>query len=145
MEQLQFDGGTAVTAIAFIYTVLLGPICEELTFRGLTFNLARRSVGDSSANILQAVLFAGMHANPMQSAYTFVFGYLLGKIYNKTNNLVICIAIHICFNAMGMLFGDLFVVGNTPIMFYAILFLALSGTYVGYDMIFRAENRRNPA
>ena len=51
----------SLTLPLVLYTVVIGPICEELTFRGLTFSYARRVMPFWAANVVQALLFAGMH------------------------------------------------------------------------------------
>ena len=68
----------SLTLPLVLYTVVIGPICEELTFRGLTFSYARRVMPFWAANVVQALLFAGMHMNPLQAVYTFLFGLVLG-------------------------------------------------------------------
>ena len=38
----------------FIYAVILGPVCEELVFRGVTMRLVRRALPFWAANLMQA-------------------------------------------------------------------------------------------
>ena len=57
-EQLfEASGITTVTVITFIYSVITGPICEELIFRGMTMNAFKRAIPFWAANIMQAILF----------------------------------------------------------------------------------------
>lgn len=142
MQSLNLSGGGA-DALVIAYTVFFGPICEELCFRGLTFNLCHRVMSPVMANIIQALLFGGMHANPLQSVYAFVFGFLLGQIYMETDNLMITILTHIAFNGIGMCLEQYIMVGTTPMTFFCILFIALLAAYLGYLLILKAQQIRN--
>ena len=62
----------------FIYAVILGPVCEELVFRGVTMRLVRRALPFWAANLMQAVLFGIFHMNWIQGIYAFVLGLVLG-------------------------------------------------------------------
>lgn len=67
----------------FIYAVILGPVCEELVFRGVTMRLVRRALPFWAANLMQAVLFGIFHMNWIQGIYAFVLGLVLGWICEK--------------------------------------------------------------
>ena len=67
----------------FIYAVILGPVCEELVFRGVTIRLVRRALPFWAANLMQAVLFGIFHMNWIQGIYAFVLGLVLGWICEK--------------------------------------------------------------
>ncbi len=140
MENLDFSG-EGWDILTVLYTVLLGPICEELCFRGLTMRLALRNVGPYYANTIQAFLFGGMHANPLQFSYAFVYGWILGLIYQKTDNLFITIAAHICYNAIAMSVGKYIGTGSTPVSFYCILLISLMAAYGGILIILKAQEK----
>ena len=46
-----------VTLPLVLYAVILGPVCEEYAFRGLTMRYARRVMPFWTANVVQAVAF----------------------------------------------------------------------------------------
>ena len=127
------DAGSSILVV--IYAVLVGPIVEELGFRGLTYGYARRALPLWAANCVQAVLFAGMHMNPIQSLYTLCFGLLVGYIYAKCRNIAIPILIHICFNLTSVVAGDFMYLGETPAAFFVILLISLTATYFGFMLI----------
>lgn len=125
----------ALTVPLLLYTVILGPICEELAFRGVTMGYAKRAMSFWAANIVQALLFAAMHMNLVQGSYTFFMGLLLGYLVNKSGSLLMGIIIHIAFNAMGVLGSSLIVSGSNPMQVFLILFAALVATYYGFVAI----------
>ncbi|HJJ47947.1 MAG TPA: CPBP family intramembrane metalloprotease [Methanocorpusculum sp.] len=91
---------------------LIGPIAEELVFRGLTFKFARMFTRKFwLANIIQAAMFGIAHMNPVQGIYTFIFGLGMGYLYKKYNSLYAPILAHIISNTLSLtvflIFGDL--------------------------------------
>lgn len=126
------------------YIIILGPICEELCFRGVTFSLCRRVMSFSSANLVQALLFGGMHANPLQSIYAFAFGWLLGHIYMETGNLIITVIVHILFNGAGMCLANYIGVGATPVSFFIVLLVSMCMVYYSFLLI-RREASASPS
>lgn len=100
--------GNTVTVPLFLYAVLLGPICEELIFRGVTMRLARQAVPFFFANLLQAVLFGAFHMNWMQGCYAFALGLLLGFVCEKGGSIYYSILLHILFNFWGTVVSQMF-------------------------------------
>lgn len=101
-ELLETAGlGTDVTALMFLYSVLLAPISEELIFRGVTLRIAQRAFPFWIANTIQAFLFGAFHMNPLQGCYTFVIGLILGYICHRGGTLYHVIFFHFLFNLWG--------------------------------------------
>lgn len=130
------------SVLLILYSVIVGPICEELTFRGLTLGYARRAMPFWAANIVQAMLFAGMHMNMLQGVYTFAIGLLLGYIFYKSGNILLTMILHVLFNFVGMFLGNYIVVGSTAIAFFAILLVGMIVTYVGLEIILKALQKK---
>lgn len=91
----------------FIYAVILGPVCEELVFRGVTRRLVRRALPFWAANLMQAVLFGIFHMNWIQGIYAFVLGLVLGWICEKGGSIYFSMFFHILFNFWGTIIGPL--------------------------------------
>lgn len=134
------EDGYAVSTV--IYAAFVGPIAEELCFRGVTYQYARKYFPFWTANIAQALLFGAMHMNPLQSAYAFAIGLFFGLIYEKTRNIFVTIILHILYNGSGMLLENILDTGDTPVEFYVTLFISLCAGYIGYMMIAKAEDMR---
>lgn len=126
-----------LTILTIIYGMVLGPIFEELTFRGLTFKIARAVTPFWIANVLQAFLFACMHANMLQGIYAFVVGLVFGFIMEKSNNVLITMGMHILYNTLAMVIGSLLdqLSGSqSPVIFGGALFMSMVITYLGIYM-----------
>lgn len=85
---------------------VLGPIAEELVFRGVAYAGFRRRFGARGALIASAALFAVVHGEWIALAPIFVLGLLFGWLYERTGSLIPSMAIHIAHNSV-MLAGAL--------------------------------------
>lgn len=101
MEQL----GMGNSVFSFLYVGIIGPIAEELIFRGVTLQKARRTMPFFAANILQALLFAIYHMNLIQGLYAFAIGLCFGLVRYTFNTLKASIALHMSVNLSGILLG----------------------------------------
>ena len=63
----------------FLYASVLGPISEELLFRGVLLRLLR-PYGKQAAILISAVLFGLFHGNLIQIPFAFLVGLVLGYV-----------------------------------------------------------------
>jgi len=96
-EVIDFGGNFFTTLLV---VGLLGPVAEEIFFRGFALAGLRRRFGDRAALILTAALFAVFHIEPTIYVPIFFFGIVLGWIYLKTNSLWPSIFIHVIHNSV---------------------------------------------
>lgn len=86
-------------ALLTIIAVFLGPLVEELMFRGwLLLGLAQHSK-KSVALLVSSVLFALCHGNLGGFPILFAFGLLTGWMTLRTGTLASSLALHILWNA----------------------------------------------
>ncbi|MBQ5484806.1 MAG: CPBP family intramembrane metalloprotease [Lachnospiraceae bacterium] len=97
-----------VVVATILYGCIIGPVTEELVFRGLTLGYMKKSSKFFTANVLQALLFAGFHMNMLQASYAFLLGLMLGYIAYRTGSVMVTILLHIGFNASSFLLGGVF-------------------------------------
>jgi membrane protease YdiL (CAAX protease family) len=128
------------TMIAIFLTVLiLGPVLEEVLFRGLIFNELKNNDANIIASvIIQAALFSIAHFNISQSSYTLILGVFLALVYLWTKSLKSAIALHIGFNISGMLISP-FVVAFAEK--YTIFIAILSFIMVCISLMMLYKNR----
>ena len=88
--------------ITVLYGILLGPVAEELCYRGLVFGyLEKSNVSIRIVIVVQAALFGIMHANLVQGLYAFALGVLFGYLRYKYKTLLLMIGAHMLFNFSG--------------------------------------------
>lgn len=138
---LEVSGAAVVVMV--LYVVALGPICEELAFRGLTMGHAGRAVPFWAANVIQALLFAALHMNPIQSIYTFMLGLFFGYLCHVSGNLVLTVALHMIFNVCGLFLNQYLVVAaDSPVTFFIGLMIGMAATYVGFELLLKSMPKR---
>lgn len=90
-------------SIEFLYTsdwigplllVVLGPLTEEIIFRGLILRGLLGRCRPWTAIAISAALFALMHLNPAQIPVTVGLGLVLGWVYVRTRSLGLCVLGH---------------------------------------------------
>ena len=112
---------------------VLAPVSEELLFRGIIQGELRRAMPEKWAIVIQAVLFALFHGQPVQIAYVLLPALALGALYAITRSIWIPIIVHIAFNFLGSVIPAavgsdetlLQIVSLTELAFIVIGFLAL--------------------
>ncbi|MCX6646054.1 MAG: CPBP family intramembrane metalloprotease [bacterium] len=90
-----------ITGIRILKIGLLGPIAEELVFRGLLFDrISRAKPGPIAAVILTAIFFAAAHFSYdiMDILMILVDGLYFGWVRHKTGSVLIPIVLHIFIN-----------------------------------------------
>lgn len=94
-----FDLSTASPVLMILAVCIVGPIAEELVFRGMIFGKLRRAFSFWPAAIISGIMFGVFHMNIMQGVYASVLGVLLAYVYEKTQTIFGSIFFHIVFNA----------------------------------------------
>lgn len=90
----------------FVLILMAGiiiPIAEELIFRALIYKRLRRSYGIGFALVISSLLFGIFHGNLVQGVYAFLLGLLLALIYEKWENIYLCMLYHMAANTSSLL------------------------------------------
>lgn len=106
-EMLRHDSVARVLALLLLIGVL-GPLAEELFYRGVAFRLFDRGSGRGAALWLSSAFFALAHHNPRDWLPLFVVALLLAQARASSGRLWPGVAAHVAFNsaALGLLFAD---------------------------------------
>lgn len=120
-----------ITVGMFLYSVLLGPIAEELIFRGVTMRQAKKCFPFWAANLMQAVLFGIFHMNMIQGIYAFCLGLILGYICEKSGSIYNSILLHMLFNFWGTVISQFLTIGDSLFAFLFWFLFAITMTTVG--------------
>ncbi|MBO5373102.1 MAG: CPBP family intramembrane metalloprotease [Lachnospiraceae bacterium] len=92
-----------LSLLLILYAIFLGPVGEEMIFRGVTLASAKCALPFWAANLFQAALFGVFHLNVIQGIYAFFIGLFLGYVCEKGKSIYYSIFLHIFFNAWGTL------------------------------------------
>lgn len=104
--------GGAATVLGMIAGVGIGPIVEEVIYRGVLFQGLRQRVGLWPAMGLSAIVFGLVHLlAPFYIVILAIFGFWLAGAFHRTGSLVVPIVGHATFNAIQLTVGLLLVNG----------------------------------
>ena len=123
---------TATGFSMFLYITILGPISEELLFRGLLLRVLK-PWGKQTAILVSALVFGFFHGNIIQIPFAFLVGLVLGYV-TVEYSIVWAIVLHIFNNlVMSDLLGRLSLLISEmagTMLFYGILLIAAAVTVV---------------
>lgn len=88
--------------LGIICLTILGPILEELLFRGAITKVLLKKYSPAVAILISGIIFGIFHMNPAQVVSAMLIGFFLAWIYYKTHSLIPCILIHIMNNSISV-------------------------------------------
>ena len=88
--------------ILFISSGIIGPIYEEILFRYILLNRLKKFNSTTKSIIINYLIFALIHINPIKICYTFILGIILNLTYQKHNNIIAPILIHTSANIISL-------------------------------------------
>ena len=78
----------------------LGPVFEEIFFRGFCYPILKKQFGIKTAMVLTAVFFALIHENTFSFWPIFLLGLALVYLFEKRGSLLAPMALHIVHNSL---------------------------------------------
>jgi membrane protease YdiL (CAAX protease family) len=136
----------------FLMVCLIGPVLEELLFRGIILEGFLKRYKPARAIFWSAFLFGLFHMNPWQFIPGFFSGILLAWIYMKTRSLIPVILIHIVNNSLSyfvmyffgadiMTFRDLF---SESADYHTLLLSAIAILLISLFILYRILRSSKP-
>jgi len=86
------------------FTSLLGPVLEEIFFRGFLYGVLKKRAGVFWGIFLSAAFFAYIHANLASFFPILCLGILLAYLYERTGSLIPSITVHAIHNSLSLAF-----------------------------------------
>ena len=128
-----------------LYVTCVGPLAEELFFRGMILPRMTR-FGQKTALVFSALLFALYHVNLYQFFYAFGLGLLLGTLYLKTGSIWMGYVLHAAINLLGGVLPPLLLnLSLEAVAVFGLIMLVLSGFGVAFLLRFKRETVFPPA
>ncbi len=123
--------------LGILAIAIVGPILEEMLFRGVITTELLKTYNPKKAIIISATIFGVFHLNPAQILVAFLLGLLLGWLFYKTRSMIPGIVVHILNNSCSVFFSQAYpqadnffdILGLTPyfiVLALAVLLLAFS-------------------
>ncbi|MFQ5744108.1 MAG: type II CAAX prenyl endopeptidase Rce1 family protein [Acidobacteriota bacterium] len=102
MQELTRTDSLADRAMLLLAGVVVAAICEEVLFRGLLLQLLARHSGWTSAILLDGLLFAAFHLEPVGLIPRTAVGVFLGLLVFRSGSLYPAMVAHATFNFTGL-------------------------------------------
>jgi membrane protease YdiL (CAAX protease family) len=102
----RFPGGAEATAgviVAIITYTIVGPVAEELFFRGVGYAALRGRLGPVMTALWTGAIFAALHLEPRAFAVLLILGLLLGWLYERTGSTMPGMLVHGVNNGLALL------------------------------------------
>ncbi|MCH5267057.1 MAG: CPBP family intramembrane metalloprotease [Lachnospiraceae bacterium] len=139
------------TVLAMLYALLIGPLSEEVIFRGAIMNQLSGGFSFWLTNFIQAIFFGIYHMNLVQGLYAFALGLVLGLVWLMTETIAATIAVHILFNSTNVILQQIFpedkpisVLVISIIFLLSVLFFSAGLWYTIYDCHIKNRNDVEP-
>lgn len=91
--------------LGIVCIAVLGPILEELLFRGAITKVLLNKYSPSKAIVISGLIFGIFHLNPVQVVGACLSGFLFAWIYYRSRSLMPGILIHILNNSLSVWLG----------------------------------------
>lgn len=143
MSELMEQAGIGeMNVFSMAATVILAPVVEEIIFRGVTLNLAKKAGASFVvANVIQAVMFGVYHGNWVQGVYAGVLGLVLGYVAQKYGSLYPSILLHLAYNLAATLLSAVSASLPETIMTQIILAVAAFILVILGICLFKADSK----
>ena len=133
-------GGGSLHGV-FLSAVIAAPIVEEVRFRGVVLGSFRKIFPAWASILISAIIFGVYHMNPVAIVYATVMGIIAGVVYEKKQNLLFPIMLHMANNFIGLL-QDFVPAGIGVTVVNAVsLVMILPMCYIVYRMI-KSDSRK---
>lgn len=101
-EILSVGSDPLFLALIAFTVCLLGPLVEELVFRGMLLGWLSRRLPGAVAIVISALVFAGLHFIPTLLPFLFILGITTGLIRWYTGSTLNSLVVHVCQNTLAV-------------------------------------------
>ena len=103
IQELVFeDNRTSVLVLTTLLACVIGPVAEELFFRGIVYTALRQRMPRLVAMLVSGALFSLIHTSLVGFLPIMVLGCLLAYLYERTGSLASPLAVHMLHNTLLM-------------------------------------------
>lgn len=135
-----YPAGTIYTNIGTFFlflflTAVLPAIFEEFTHRGILMSALQDRGSEFEAIVFSAMFFSLMHANPVQTIYTFFGGIVIGYTAMKSGSVFPGMFIHFANNALSVILDYCTQTRNAFGLWYEGIFTAIGTNLIWFGVL----------
>jgi membrane protease YdiL (CAAX protease family) len=128
-----------------ISIAVLGPILEEVLFRGSIQGYLMRKYNPTVGIVVAALVFGLIHMNPIQIFYAFCLGLVFGWMYYRTRSLMPVIIGHVLNNSLAVVTMIMGAEEEDAVMSPAEKIAIIGGSLLAALALMHLINRLQPA
>lgn len=139
VEQNLFSGSIAIQVFALVLVI---PLMEEMIFRGMVYKKIKEYSGNIyTGAIISSLIFGLYHFNLAQGIYGFLLGLIFIYVYEKYNNILAPIVMHMMCNLFAVIlsYSGISAFFSQSILAYVLLMILEVAGIFGFIIII---NRR---
>lgn len=102
-DALLNPGSSVSEALFIVSVIMLAPFFEELVFRDVLYRHLRLRIGPMVAAVVSALLFAFIHANPVNLLPLFGLGLVLAYLVERSGSVLPAMLVHLFWNGNQLL------------------------------------------
>jgi len=92
----------SVLWLTILLACVVGPIAEELFFRGVLYAAVRRKASRAAATLVSGAAFALLHTNAVGFVPILILGCLFANLYERTGSILAPLSVHVLHNTILM-------------------------------------------
>lgn len=100
IQELLLEERGWVVGLTVVLACVIGPVAEEVLFRGVLFGALRRRSSRLVAMVISGALFSAAHTNAVGFVPILLLGCVLADLYERTGSLLSPIAVHMVHNSL---------------------------------------------
>lgn len=126
LQEMESAASTSTTVSMFLYASFIGPVAEEIVFRGFVMREFQK-FGKFYAILISAIFFGVFHGNFIQSIFATLVGLVLGYVA-MNYSIKWSILLHIINN---FIFGDVlsYLTSNLSVSMQSNIFYVIEGIF----------------
>lgn len=128
---------------AILAGVILGPIAEELVFRGIIYRKIAYNYNPIAAIIITSIAFGIFHGNITQGVYAFLMGLMLAYAYFVTDRILVCMLMHIAANLISFVASDILDGGNLFAIVICVIVIVICVINIGFMIRMLIKHYKN--
>lgn len=98
--------GQSGMVVRYLSVAFVGPVAEEVLFRGLVLNKLNQNMNSWVAIIISSLIFGAMHGTVIGFIYATAVGIIMGWLYIKFDSILPCALFHIAFNTTSLIISQ---------------------------------------
>ena len=124
---------------------ILTPVAEEIIYRGLVYDRAKKEFGTISAMIVSSAAFGIFHFNLVQGIYAFLIGMAFAWFYEKFGSLSVSIFMHMAINIVAVLldyYGVTAITENSLVIRIVLMLAEFAASAYTFEIINKKSDKK---